>query len=146
MGGSFLRPAVVLAPFALALAGWCFASGGPDWSLARQLLREARQGEALERCDRTTRRCLLAKARVTEDVVAGGLTLDEAARRFGEITEALEENEGCPPEVPAPGGEQGLCLNVLRWVGQLPASSQQAAARARLEEEYRQRFGALPPE
>src|SRR5207248_643572 len=90
MGGTFLRPAVLLAPVAIGLACWYACPGGPDWSLARELLREQRRGEALDRCDRTVSQRLEAKARVTAEVIGGGLTLDEAARRFGEVGEAVE--------------------------------------------------------
>jgi hypothetical protein len=144
MGGTFLRPAVLLAPLAIGLACWYACPGGADWSLARELLREQRRGEALDRREQAVGRCLEAKERVAAEVIAGGLPLAEAARRFGEIGEAAgDSGVGGARRV---CGERGLCLNVLRWVAQGPAGSEWAAALARLEEEYRERFGAPPPQ
>jgi hypothetical protein len=134
-----------LAAAAACLGFWAAHPVGPDWALARALLRECRRAEALGRSVGLTVRLNEAKAAVTAEALAGRLTLGEAALRFGQAEEAMDGDGAFVCPFRRVTGERGLSLNVLRWAearaGQAPGS---AAALARLEGEYRQRFGAPP--
>ena len=143
--GSHLRLTALVAATAACLAYWC-ARPAPDWALARTLLRECRRAEALGRRVGLTVRLNEAKAAVTAEALAGRLTLGEAALRFGQAEEVMggDGDFVCPYR--GVTGERGLALNVLTWA---EANADQApggtAALARLEEEYRQRFGTPRP-
>ena len=142
--GSHLRLTALVAATAACLAYWC-ARPAPDWALARTLLRECRRAEALERGDQQALRLNQAKGAVTAETVAGRLTLAEAACRFREAEETVDDGDAFLWPYRRATGERGLSRNVLLWaaarVGQGPGS---AAALARLEGEYRQRYGAPP--
>ena len=140
---------MLVPPLAAATACLCYWGahpGGPDWALARELLRECRRAEALGRRVGLTVRLNEAKAAVTAEALAGRLTLAEAALRFGQAEEAMDGDGAFVCPFRRVTGERGLSLNVLRWAeawaGQVPGS---AAALARLEGEYRQLFGAPRP-
>ncbi len=128
-----------------ALARWCGRAG--SWQLARQLLTEVRRGEALDARDDASRRYNAAKQAVTDEVIAGRLSLTEAAERFAECGDLLDGQDGVLARYKGPAGEQELCGNVIVWVeATLPrGSSELADVLAPLEAEYRQRFGAEPP-
>jgi hypothetical protein len=135
----------LVAAAAHAVALWC---GQADaWRLARDLLAEARRGEALDARDAASRRYNEAKQAVTDEVIAGRLSLTEAAERFARLGESLDGDEGVIPRYKGPVGEQALCGNVIVWVSasRPDGSGRQARVRARLEAEYRERFGAEPP-
>lgn len=128
-----------------ALARWF---GRADaWRLASELLRETRRCEALDARDAVCRRYNEAKQAVTDEVIAGRLSLTEAAERFAQLGELFDADAGPLAAYKAPAGEQALCGNVIIWVAASRAdpAGRQAEARARLEVEYRQRFGAEPP-
>jgi hypothetical protein len=128
-----------------ALSLWAGRAGA--WELARALLTEARRGEALDARDATCRRYNEAKQAVTNEVIAGRLSLTEAAERFGQLADLFAGYEGTVAAYKAPVGEQDLCGNVIIWVAasRADAAGRQARVRARLEAEYRERFGAEPP-
>jgi hypothetical protein len=119
---------------------------GPDCAPARDLLRECRRAEALERREEQSLRLNEAKAAVAAEALAGRLTLGEAALRFGEAKEAMGDGDDpliCPYRRVT--GERGLSLNVLIWETTAVRDDPRGdAALARLEGEYRQRFGAPP--
>jgi hypothetical protein len=134
-----------LAAAAACLGYWGAHPVGPDWALARQLLRECRRAEALGRRAGLTVRLNEAKAAATAEALAGRLTLGEAARRFGQAEEAMDGDGDLLCPYRGVTGERGLSLNVLvwaeAWASQGPGGP---ATLARLEGEYRQRFGAPP--
>ena len=141
-GTAFLALAAVGAH---AVSLWCGRAGA--WELARALLTEARRGEALDARDAVCRRYNEAKQAVTDEVIAGRLSLTEAAERFAQLGELFDADDGTLAAYKAPVGEQELCGNVIVWVAASRAdpTSRQASVRARLEAEYRERFGAEPP-
>jgi hypothetical protein len=141
---SHLRFTALAAVAVACLACWC-ARPAPDWSLARELLRECRRAEALERREEQIRRLNEAKGAVTAEVLAGRMTLAEAACRFGEAEEALGDDAFlCTYQRVT--GEQGLSRNVLIWVGAtVDRGPGRVATLARLKGEHRQRFGESPP-
>jgi hypothetical protein len=114
------------------------------WEAARELLRELRRSEALDVREDTARRYNDGKRAVTAEVIAGRLSLAEAAERFGQLGDLFEGNAMLIGAYRAPAGEQELARNVLTWVAAAPAdsSSRRAALLARLLAEYRERFGA----
>jgi hypothetical protein len=145
-----LRIAALLAPPLVAAAAclgyWGARPLAPDWAVARDLLRECRRVEALERREERSLHLNEAKAAVTAEALAGRLTLAEAASRFGQAEEAVDDGgDDFLYPYRSVTGERGLSLNVLIWAtgraGEVPGS---AAALARLEGGYRQRFGAPP--
>jgi hypothetical protein len=75
---------------------------------------EAR-GQALTRRQQAVTRSLEAKERVVEAVVAGRLTLPQAAERFRQLHKQLDEKDqmvGRDPRLE----EEAFCRNVIRWV------------------------------
>jgi hypothetical protein len=133
----------------LAAGGTAMALGfaqADTWGLAQYLLKEARRSEALDLREEASRRYSQAKHAVTDEVIAGRLSLAEAAERFAQIGDLLDSNEADIGKYIQPVGEEALCRNVILWVSvNLPrASSKREAVLARLKAEYRQRFGASP--
>jgi hypothetical protein len=116
------------------------------WRLARDLLAEARRSEALAAREEASRRYNEAKQAVTGEVIAGRLSLAEAAERFALLNGLLDGDGAALAPYQGPVGEQALCANVIVWVSAtLPrGSSRLASVQARLEAEYRERFGAAP--
>jgi hypothetical protein len=142
-----------LSFFAVAIAGLLALGGGAlahgigqvdTWGLARFLLREVRRSEALDAREEASRRYSQAKHAVTDEVIAGRLSLAEAAERFAQLGELLDGNDTDIGKYIQPDGEQALCRNVILWVSVTlgRGSGEQKAVLARLEAEYRQRFGA----
>ena len=128
-----------------ALALW---SGHSDaWVLARQLLAEVRRSQALGAREEASRRYNRAKQAVTDELIAGRLSLAEAAERFAQLSELMEGPNPGIGSYKEPAGEQAVWRNVITWVSARVArgSSQQEAVLARLEAEYRARFGAAGP-
>jgi hypothetical protein len=128
-----------------ALARW--SGQGETWELARWLLAEARRRDALDVREEATRRYNQSKQAVTDEVIAGRLSLTEAAERFAQFGELMD---GAGPSIGRYVGaddEQALCRNVIVWAScALPrGSSQQTAVLDRLKAEYRERFGAAAP-
>jgi hypothetical protein len=122
-------------------APWWFES---DRSLAHvggMLYREMQRGAALSKRDEMVRRCLEAKTRITAEVVAGRLTLLEAAAAFQECHESVKAgNDSWAGTYQAPGDEEALCHNVILWATKATRRDPelQAAVVGRLEEELRQ--------
>jgi hypothetical protein len=112
------------------------------WEAARMLLAEVRRSEALDARDEASRRCNQGKAAVTAEVIAGRLSLAEAAERFARHGALLEGNAAGVGAYRGPAGEQAVCRNVITWASAaLPTgSSQRAAVLARLEAEYQALF------
>jgi hypothetical protein len=137
-----------LALFAVVAHALALRCGRADaWRLARELLAEARRGEALAAREAASRRYIAAKRAVADEVIAGRLSLAEAAERFARLNGLLDGDGAGLAPYKCPVGEQALCANVIVWVSAtLPrGSSQRASVQARLEAEYRERFGAAPP-
>jgi len=131
----------LLAAFASASASWWGDSAQWDLTdLVHQLAEETRRGESLASRTGVTRRCIEGKREVTLEVIAGRLTLPEAAGRFRELQEMRDEVDE-DSRVPGPGhrDEEALCLNVIVWVAaELNNNPPQArAVVSRLEDELR---------
>jgi hypothetical protein len=126
--------------FAVLALGWL----GSDQSLASAgnvLYRELQRGEALSGRDELVRRTLEGKTQITAELVAGRLTLPEAAAAFREWNETLDDGKGAwvAPYV-TPADQEAVCRNVIVWAAQSTESDpeRQAAVVGRLEEELRQ--------
>jgi hypothetical protein len=81
-------------------------------------------------------------------VIAGRLSLTEAAERFGQLGDLLDGQQGLIAPYKGLEGEEALCGNVIVWVASVRTDdpARQARVRACLEAEYRERFGDEPPE
>lgn len=143
----FVYPAVyvvVLAPLA-GIAWWWVAVSGCDLSgLAAQLEREDRRRALLDRQARAFSTSSEGKERVAKELIAGRMTLSEAAVHFRRLDEALRE-----AGVPVLGrgrGEEAAWANVIIWVKELLKGDPSRAAPigAALEAEFRSRFGHAP--
>ena len=83
----------LLAGFAVAFASWWGEAGGA-WDvlgLGRRLVFEGRRQQELEAHDRAVVACLHGKYRVTEEVLAGRLTVEEAVEHFRRLEDARDE-------------------------------------------------------
>jgi hypothetical protein len=151
MRGHRLQVAI-LAPALLTagLAGWSawhiVPGRGPAHDLTRELLRERRREEVLERRQRLLELSNKAKSGVVAEVIAGRVTLAEAAGSFRDINNAREDDGGdVLGPLWRPATEEGVYLCVLSWVeAELRGDPRAARILAPLEEEYRQRFGDVP--
>ena len=120
---------------------WWFGSDRSLASVASRLYREMQRGQALSSRDEAVRRCLEAKTRVTAEVVAGRLTLLEAAAAFRQCNETVKDgNDAWAGVYRAPGDEEAVCRNVIVWAALATRRDpqRQAAVVRRLEEELRQ--------
>jgi hypothetical protein len=142
-------PRLLLCAFtgvALVLIGGVFA---PWWvssdrslaSVAGVLYRELQRREALESRDARLWRCREAKARVTAELLAGRLSLAEAAEAFREVNETLQDaDDAWVDPYRFADNEEAVCRTVIAWArhdtGCDPA--RRAAVVGRLEEELRQ--------
>jgi hypothetical protein len=89
------------------------------------------------------------KRQATADLIAGRITLPQAAERFGELHALVEDGNGRDGVAPfrLASGEEALWDSVLVWVeAQLWARTDSGASKvlARLRAEYRKRFGHDP--
>jgi hypothetical protein len=128
-----LLVAVVLSAALAALAGPGRRLGRPAPPGAVEGQREAR----LERQLRVARRRSDAKDRVVRRLLAGWLTLPQAAALFGRLNERPED---CPGQDgylwPGASQEEKLCRQVIAWareVGRAEAVSAKAVARLERE-------------
>jgi hypothetical protein len=135
----------------LAFGAWL--SGLHPGDLSREFVQDGRRAVALERRRQSIRRYQAAQDRVVANLLAGGLTLRQAARQFAELEALLED--GGDGEVMAhqwPTGERALCdVVITRTLARLDGGPERAAAvLARLEEEYQRCWPGcrptLPPE
>jgi len=137
--------------FRLALLGALLAFGA--WlscpgDLGREFVQTGRRAEALERRRESILRYQAAQGRVVADLLAGGLTLRQAARQFAELEVLLDD--GGDGEVMAhqwPTGEQALCEVVItQTLAHLDGDPERAAAvLARLEAEYQRYWPGCRP-
>src|SRR5262249_39420272 len=112
-----------------------------------ELLFESRRSEAMRLRSEMVTHNLEVKQTIVADIVAGRLTLHEAAVRFQEANHLVENNDrDLLPDYQIPGTEQGVYQQVLGWmqdeVSSLPAE-QAKRILTPLEKEYEARFGPL---
>jgi hypothetical protein len=139
----------LLAALGLTLLGTLVASswtGVGDLSLARVWAYEFRREEAIDQRRETSRLVSAGKREVVTAVIAGRVTLREAAHSFGELNARYDDGND---DVlgPAPRhSDEDLCQSVLAWVevelGIKPGET--PGPLARLQAEHRQRFGHDP--
>jgi hypothetical protein len=106
---------VVLLLAGLGLVGSaCVNPDGKDWAeWWREFAEARRQGERLEQAARAVRARWATRGEVAREVIAGRLTLLEAAARFREANEAAGDVLGCYGRwKPYPTGEC-LCRQVI---------------------------------
>jgi hypothetical protein len=100
-----------------------------------------RREEALGQRSRAAWGALTGKIEALDDLTAGRLWLREGAERFGRLNAQRDGADGFP----GAWGEEFLCRHVLYWVQvECERRPALAPALARLEEEYRRRFGRDP--
>jgi hypothetical protein len=142
LGASGLTGAAVIVLFGLVLLPWL---GGPalfgaDFGeVCRTLMAEHTRGEALETRTEATVRCLEGKGEVTRELIAGRLTLAEAADRFERLSDQLDDARDDVPGAhrAAANNRSAMYGHVIRWVEVALASRprQSAEVLARLERE-----------
>ena len=147
---SFARFSAYAAVAAVLLAGGLFSlivSRFGKQSDLSQLLFESRRSEAIRLRDEMVLYNHEVKRTIVADIVAGRLTLHEAAVRFREANLLVENNDpDLLPNYPMPATEQGVYRQVLRWtrveVASLPAE-QVNRILTPLEKEYESKFGPV---
>jgi hypothetical protein len=131
-------------------------SAGSERSLAgvvARLYRETVRGEALTRRDEAIRRCLEGKTQITNELLAGRLTLLQAAEAFRDCDDKVKNsNEAGVGTYRIAEDEEAVCRNVLIWATRAAArrGPQYQVVVRRLEDELRQfqsvrtRLSAIP--
>jgi hypothetical protein len=113
-----------------------FAVDGP--ALCRLLWMEHVRGDALETRDEALRHCLAGKVEVTEEVIAGRLSLAEAIDRFRRLHALLDDGQDEVLGSTSPAGDdEEVARNVIRWVSHAlnDQPSRRVEVVARLEKE-----------
>lgn len=133
--------AVALALVGVVLLPWWLGSERSLSGTLRALYREVQRGEALDSWDERLRRSREAKARITTEVLAGRLSLAEAAEAFREVNETLKDDpDAWVDPYRFADDEEAVFRTVIAWArsraGEGP--EHQAAVVARLEEELQQ--------
>jgi hypothetical protein len=108
---------------------------------------EGPRGEALERRMTSCRLVTEAKQKILEEVIAGRLTLRQAAQRFVPLNAQFDDgNDDLVGTYRRFTEEEPLCRSVLAWA-EVEAwhRPELAPVLARLREEFREKFGH-PPE
>jgi hypothetical protein len=111
------------------------------------LLLESRRAEALRYRSEMVTQNIEIKQTIVAEIVAGRVTLREAAIRFQEANHLVENNDrDLLPDYQIPATEEGVYRQVLAWmraeVRSLPAEQAQRILTP-LEKEYESRFGPL---
>jgi hypothetical protein len=111
-----------------------------------EVLVDAPRIEALEHRRQVWRGITEAKGKVLDDLLAGQLTLRQAAGKFARLNDLLEDgNDDLLGPSRVFSGEEALCRNVLAWAeGEAWRRTELAPDLARLKEEYRKEFGHPP--
>jgi hypothetical protein len=137
-----LRPALLAAAALVTALGLCLALGRWGAGGSRDLVALAgsvQHGEELERHRAASLRRVEARRALAAEVVAGRMSLREAAGHFRRLREA---DPDIPPGVPRPAGdEHGLYEWILDAVWEVLAQDQQYAAATRW---YAEAFAAHP--
>jgi hypothetical protein len=147
---SFARFSTYAAVAAVLLAGGLFSLIGSRFgkqSDLSQLLFESRRSEDLRLRDAMVYHSMEVKRTIVAEIVAGRLTLHEAAVRFQEANLLVENaNPDLLPDFQIPTTEEGVSRQVLRLtrvtVSSLPAE-QAKRILTPLEKEYESKFGPL---
>jgi hypothetical protein len=147
---SFARFSAYAAVAAVLLAGGLFSLIGSRFgkkSDLSKLLFQSRRSEALQyRCEMVNHN-IETKQAIVAELVAGRLTLHEAAIRFQEANLLVENDDpDLLPNYVIPTTEEGVYRHALGWtrteVRHLPAE-QAKRILAPLEKEYESKFGPL---
>jgi hypothetical protein len=89
---------------------------GEGGSLARSLLIEARRSEALRLRKVEIHESMSVKRAITEELIAGRLTLREAEERFRDADTIVEsDREGLLPHYRSASSDRELCRQVIAW-------------------------------
>jgi hypothetical protein len=147
----FVRPLLCAVGFValLAAVGSTFASWlstPSEWNpsdLARRITEEGRKSDELNRTSQILIRCNKGKTRVTQELIAGRLTLGEAIHHFHELELTRDRERGKnPSEQVSVEAEKVLSRCVIKWVrSSYDRTSPQCVQRVReLEQEYQRQF------
>jgi hypothetical protein len=112
LGGVFLSVGLIQA------LGWWFGQESSMLRLVRSLVFEAHRSEALLQRKDVIEESLSLKRAIVDEILAGRLTLREAALRFAEANEMIDNNDdpGFVAEYRLPTTQEGVCIQVLGWV------------------------------
>jgi hypothetical protein len=140
MSHRLVLPAAVALAACLTLLLWG-AGGNNNLAYFAQVVQRR---EALEARSTAALKRLQGKHRVAAELIAGRLTLREAAESFRQLGGGPEGVRSAPP---APGSEEEWCLAVLRCTRvllEVDPVPNAAAVLARLEKEFQEHFGHAP--
>jgi hypothetical protein len=143
--------AVVLLVGVWALASWWFGDPLNLLRLGRLLVFESSRSHALDERTQLLDHCLEMRTSAIQEIFAGRMTLRQAAIRFQEADDLIENNA---PDLVAtyqkPRTEEAAFRQVLAWV-RLTARARSSAEAERVVERTRAEFfelfpSAAPPE
>ncbi len=126
--------------------GW---SGGPGDGFLADVLAEAERGSRLDELSGAYARRIFAKHGLVEDVIAGRLSLRQAAARFRDLNEQPPafDRERFLSLYPGADDDERHCREVLAWVLDQSQGNLDTDLAARLETELQavlDRAGAAP--
>lgn len=122
-----------------------FSRDGQGTQLARWLLFEARRSEALQQRRIEVQESEEEKTAISEQFIAGRLSLREAAEQFREVDAVLRENPSSfVASYITPETEHGLCRQVCHWTEFMLIRKHSAReaeqVRRRMEREFHELF------
>jgi hypothetical protein len=137
--------AIVLLVGLSSLAGSWLGNGSNGIQLGRWIVFESRRSEALQHRSEAVARGAEVKKAIIADLLAGRLTLREAAAQFDEANQLVENEPGSMvASYRTPTSEEGLCRQVLAWVRNEVANLPPEKAErflSPLEKEFKALFG-----
>ena len=118
---------------------------GEIHAVAQQFLHEMQRSEALQQRRMEQAESTNVKKSITEDYIAGRLTLREAAKQFGVADTIVQDgSDGLVASYHAPATEQGLCMEVEVWtktaLREGRTSQEAEEVRCRLKAEFNELF------
>ena len=130
-----------LAGISQAVPEWTEDSGIDFWNLPRlnrQLESQARRSEELDARFESTLSRIEMRQQVVNQLVAGHLSLREAAAKFREINQSVRQNaELVEAMYPNMGEDERYCRYVLDYVrGSMGYGNTRTAVMMRLEQEF----------
>jgi hypothetical protein len=132
------------AAFVHAFSSWAGEAGWDPRLTGEQFVQESQRQQKLESNTPIVAQCLAQKHQVINEVLAGRLTLAEAARHFHECEAWRDERLGKPIPLLDSSRAAAMARTVLKWAGAFVTESREGHGRLRaLQKEYQVKFNGV---